>query len=239
MKALSLWQPWASLVALGIKRFETRGWSTPHRGPLAIHAARKLAIPVERDSSFDAALALVPPGYDWPLGGVVGVANLVDCVPTSTARASLSAIEIACGDYGPRRFAWKLEGARVVGPFSCRGELGIFDVDDRFATAKPGDSWPARRTHRCHAVDCDAPVPPEKLMCIRHWRMVPKAIKADVWKHYRPGQCDDKRTSPEWRDAARRAIAAVLIAEQRACERIADARAARQPSLFDGDGAAR
>lgn len=38
MKALSLWQPFASLVALGAKPIETRGWATSFRGPLAIHA---------------------------------------------------------------------------------------------------------------------------------------------------------------------------------------------------------
>lgn len=40
MKALTLWQPWASLVALGVKTIETRSWSTSYRGPLAIHAAK-------------------------------------------------------------------------------------------------------------------------------------------------------------------------------------------------------
>jgi len=40
MKALSLWQPWASLVALRVKTIETRSWSTSYRGPLAIHAAK-------------------------------------------------------------------------------------------------------------------------------------------------------------------------------------------------------
>lgn len=38
MKALTLHQPWASLVARGVKTIETRSWSTRHRGPLAIHA---------------------------------------------------------------------------------------------------------------------------------------------------------------------------------------------------------
>jgi activating signal cointegrator 1 len=41
MKALTLWQPWASLVAFGVKTIETRSWSTKYRGPLAIHAAKK------------------------------------------------------------------------------------------------------------------------------------------------------------------------------------------------------
>lgn len=39
MKALTIWQPWASLLADGEKRFETRSWATSYRGPIAIHAA--------------------------------------------------------------------------------------------------------------------------------------------------------------------------------------------------------
>ncbi len=38
MKRLSLIQPWATLILSGAKRFETRSWRTPYRGPLAIHA---------------------------------------------------------------------------------------------------------------------------------------------------------------------------------------------------------
>jgi hypothetical protein len=42
MKALSLIQPWASLIVLGEKRIETRSWPTRHRGHLAIHANKNL-----------------------------------------------------------------------------------------------------------------------------------------------------------------------------------------------------
>jgi hypothetical protein len=41
MKAVSLWQPFASLIYTGAKKIETRSWPTNYRGPLAIHAARK------------------------------------------------------------------------------------------------------------------------------------------------------------------------------------------------------
>jgi hypothetical protein len=41
VKALTLWQPWASLIALERKLVETRSWSTSYRGPLAIHAAKR------------------------------------------------------------------------------------------------------------------------------------------------------------------------------------------------------
>jgi hypothetical protein len=40
MKALTLHQPWATLIALGAKQYETRSWGTDYRGPLAIHAGK-------------------------------------------------------------------------------------------------------------------------------------------------------------------------------------------------------
>ena len=42
MKVLSLWQPWATLMAIGAKKIETRHWYTRYRGPLVIHAAKTL-----------------------------------------------------------------------------------------------------------------------------------------------------------------------------------------------------
>lgn len=40
MKLISLWEPWATLMALCFKRVETRDWITAYRGPLAIHASK-------------------------------------------------------------------------------------------------------------------------------------------------------------------------------------------------------
>lgn len=64
-------------------------------------------------------------------------------------------------------------------------------------------------THTCHIPNCTATVPPERLMCVSHWRMVPKHLQREVWRHYRRGQCDDKRPSTEYLAAARAAITAV------------------------------
>ena len=69
--------------------------------------------------------------------------------------------------------------------------------------------------HTCHARGCKVPVKPELLMCLRHWRMVPKRIQRAVWKHYREGQCDDKNPSYEWHHAADAAIASVAELEER------------------------
>lgn len=92
MKALTLTQPWATLVALGAKRIETRSWSTSYRGPLAIHAAKRLA---DLGSEHELMLlcrrepfrsALIGAGYlgtpGLPRGAIVATCTLLDCVPT-------------------------------------------------------------------------------------------------------------------------------------------------------------
>jgi hypothetical protein len=79
--AISLWQPWATLVAIGAKRIETRGWSPWYRGALVIHASKRFAVP-ERDLCdwpiFKVALARG--GYtSWkelPLGAAVCLTEL-------------------------------------------------------------------------------------------------------------------------------------------------------------------
>jgi hypothetical protein len=49
MKALTLWQPWASLLACGAKKYETRSWATSYRGLIAIHAAAKSISSILKD----------------------------------------------------------------------------------------------------------------------------------------------------------------------------------------------
>lgn len=70
-----------------------------------------------------------------------------------------------------------------------------------------------RETHTCHAFACITKCRPEHLMCAYHWRMVPPELQREVWRHYRPGQCDDMRPSKEWFYAADMAIAAVARKE--------------------------
>lgn len=69
--------------------------------------------------------------------------------------------------------------------------------------------------HICHARGCKTPVKPELLMCFKHWKMVPRNLQRNVWKHYRRGQCDDKNPSLEWHAAADAAIKAVFEKERK------------------------
>ena len=88
MKALTLTQPWASLVATGAKMVETRSWSTSYRGPLAIHAAKGMddaAVAACFTEPFEAALGWPEDGWDpradLPRGAVLATVTLVDVVP--------------------------------------------------------------------------------------------------------------------------------------------------------------
>ncbi len=126
MKALSLWQPWASAIQLNLKTWETRSWATPYRGDLAIHAAKVFG-PDEREFwQEEYALGRLP--QHPPLGCVLCVVTLVDCLTTEKARELISCDEMRWGDYCEGRYAWKLENVRVlVEPVPCRGMQGFWD----------------------------------------------------------------------------------------------------------------
>lgn len=121
MKALTLWQPWASLIALGEKRIETRCWQTSYRGELAIHAAKKLpprwlgasmhgndfrndladVLNCRRDHIDSAIRAL-------PYGAIVAIARLASIEPTDRVREILCERELLFGNYEEGRYAWHL-----------------------------------------------------------------------------------------------------------------------------------
>lgn len=67
--------------------------------------------------------------------------------------------------------------------------------------------------HHCHAAGCKTPCKPELLMCLTHWRKVPKKLQLNVLRAYRNGQCDDKEPSIEWCIAADAAVEAVANKE--------------------------
>ena len=69
--------------------------------------------------------------------------------------------------------------------------------------------------HFCHATGCNKPVPSKLLMCLRHWRMVPRDIQRSVWRHYRPGQEIDKCPTHEYLEVMKQAIDAVARVEGR------------------------
>lgn len=142
MKAITLWQPWASLVAVGAKTIETRSWRTHYRGPIAIHAAKR---PVARnlDRGFVGVAANwlrkneAGQFFDWdvmdelPYGCVIATAFLVDILPTDRVnRHVINGREETFGDFSPGRFAWFLIDIKPVDPIPYRGKQGLWTLPD-------------------------------------------------------------------------------------------------------------
>ncbi len=151
MKALSLWPPWGTLMAHRLKRVETRSWATTYRGLLAVHQTATWRHDVVRlcHEHDDFRYALLGAGYktldDVPLGAIVAVVKLIDCVPTAqccfadapeVCRVGMGGgwqvprSERPFGDYAPGRFAWLTDFvARVDPPVECRGWQGLWGLD--------------------------------------------------------------------------------------------------------------
>ncbi len=143
MKALTLTQPWATLVAYGEKRIETRSWMTHYRGPLAIHAGKGFPL-ADRNlcgrEPFRSALrrvglgglGLMAPEQVLPRGAVVAIVNLSSVTPTETIDwryppSHATPDEEAFGDYSPGRYLWVLEDVvRLDAPLVARGSLGLW-----------------------------------------------------------------------------------------------------------------
>jgi hypothetical protein len=70
---------------------------------------------------------------DLPTGALIGMVNVVDCLPTQALRgdAAASDDDRECGDFAPDRFAWKRdEFRRFDQPIPYRGAQGFFNVPD-------------------------------------------------------------------------------------------------------------
>jgi len=129
MKAITLWQPWATLIAIGVKPFETRSWSTRYRGPIAIHAGKtREGLDLCRGLP-EIERALTGAGFTLdtlPLGVVVCTARLVACRPTEQVVAE--GLADAFGDYSSSRFAWHLVDIQPLEPpVPTAGKQGLWE----------------------------------------------------------------------------------------------------------------
>lgn len=116
-KALSIKQPWAWLIANGYKDIENREWSTKYRGEFLIHTGKK---PDYNGYGFveqNFPLIRMPSVEQMGLGGIVGKAEIVDCVTDSES-------EWFFGTYG-----FALKNATPFPFRAYRGQLGFFHVN--------------------------------------------------------------------------------------------------------------
>ena len=142
MKAISLWEPWASLIRCGAKTWETRSRSTKYRGELLICAAKSGLNKERMNQLLDTPHVqhgLMPlvshlkgnlrVGF-WNLnfGNAVAIVELTQCVPTENLMSHEIGEDIVFGDFSYGRYAWKLENLKVIEPFPVKGSQGFFEV---------------------------------------------------------------------------------------------------------------
>lgn len=149
MKAITLWQPHATLVAIGVKKFETRSWSTHYRGPLIIHAAKRFEDSEVRlcfDEPFRTCLQQA--GYrkasDLPLGAAIAMVDLIDILPVEQVVGKIDGRELAFGNYQPGRFAWELANLlSFPNPIPMRGRQGLWTLaqDELALIPNPINFW--------------------------------------------------------------------------------------------------
>lgn len=133
-KAISIMQPWSHLVVTGLKDIENRSRPTSFRGHVLIHAGKNLDDEtlfvsegklkmfsdfrelLARNLIYSDILKFTNSVSEWKLGGIVGIAEIVDCVTHSTSPWFF-------GKYG-----YVIKNARPLPFVPCRGALGFFDV---------------------------------------------------------------------------------------------------------------
>ena len=132
MKAITIWQPYASAIAVGLKRYETRSWPTKYRGPLAIHAAKRslseedydeLLLPLTRYGRNK-----MPAHSELAFGCVIVVAELRDCLKMNRELIGrVSDNDRIFGDWRTGRYAWRLSNPRpLVRPAPAKGLQGFW-----------------------------------------------------------------------------------------------------------------
>lgn len=132
MRCLTIRQPWASLIALGEKTFETRSWKTAYRGEIAIHAGLKVDKSVCSLEPFRSALARHGLTADLlPAGAIIATGVLANCYEVTAGLAEEGwpgGDEYSFGNYSEGRFAWELERVMpLVNPVPAKGRLGFWE----------------------------------------------------------------------------------------------------------------
>lgn len=134
MKAITVLQPWAWLLATGKKRCETRSWKTNYRGEILIHAGKKNMTNIMRQTFFEAMYMKQAGVFNTEMitEAIIGKANLVNCVRIDEAMRELIKKqhfdEYAFGYFSPGRYAWVMENPVLFDtPIPARGRQGLWN----------------------------------------------------------------------------------------------------------------
>lgn len=142
MKAITLIQPWASLIVLGHKTIETRSWHTNYKGEILIHAGLKKIIVDESSYQLLTELENIP-GFvknypELPYGAIIGKATIEESflmteeyISLMQAAPGINKQQLSFGHFEPGRYAWRMSNPIVFKkPIPCRGALSLWNVPE-------------------------------------------------------------------------------------------------------------
>jgi len=124
MKVITLKQPWATLVAEGLKKYEFRSWKLNYRGEILIHAGK--------GADLDAMKKFEPLNLEFPKSRILAKVNILDCIELNKDinEQIIKENELVYGHkYNRTGYAWKLEVIEKINDNKdVSGKQGIWNI---------------------------------------------------------------------------------------------------------------
>ena len=124
MKVITLKQPWATLVAEGLKKYEFRSWKLNYRGEILIHAGK--------GADLDAMKKFEHLNLEFPKSRILAKVNILDCIELNKDinEKIIKENELVYGDkYDRTGYAWKLEVVeKIHDDKDISGKQGIWNI---------------------------------------------------------------------------------------------------------------
>ena len=126
MKALTIKEPWATLIVEGYKKYEFRTWKTNYRGKILIHAGKS----IEKDQ----LKKFEPYHLNYANGEIIGEAYITECIKVDESfnKELIKENELVYGNTGHiANYAWKLENIKKYKEkIPCNGKLGLWNYNN-------------------------------------------------------------------------------------------------------------
>ena len=129
MKAISIKEPFATLITNGMKKIETRSWKTNYRGEIFIHASGKSI--AKEFLTNDYVVDLIK-DMDMNYGNIICRCNLVDCIYMDEEFLEYikqNPTEYNVGEYKLGRYAWVMQDIEPIYPIPAKGQLNNWNFD--------------------------------------------------------------------------------------------------------------
>ena len=129
MKVLTIKQPFASLIAEGIKEYEFRTWKTKYRGELLIHAGKSI--------DKKAMKKYEKYNLEYPIGSIIAKVAITNCIKIDDntkkilKEKNIFVYENAIKNEDGKLYGFKLENVEKINPIKVNGKLGLWDYDYR------------------------------------------------------------------------------------------------------------